>query len=223
MLTDIPCSTLKQDGRAYEIMLLRDQHDNTFADISKEYNLSVARVVQIYNKLKIRQIRLYINHIAVALGHDSTEPVRKTFIDAYECYQTLPYVCAYLEKKYRDMLTEYRDGEPGLPARFIKSMPPFKVKLSIKTVARVIEMREVEKASFVAIAKELRMTQAKARHTYEWFYHKQVLELIKALQEKAESYKEKMAISEYYFRNYSTSKKRYDILSRAKQSGQARG
>ncbi len=78
---------------------------------------------------------------------------------------------AYLEKKYKDILTEYRDGEPGMPTQFVKSMPPFKPNLSKKTVARVVEIREVEKASFLAIAKELRMTQAKAKHTYEMFYH----------------------------------------------------
>ena len=36
MLKNIPYSVLKQNGRAYEMMLLRDQHDNTFADIAKE-------------------------------------------------------------------------------------------------------------------------------------------------------------------------------------------
>ena len=214
MLKDIPYSILKQDERAYEIMLLRDQHANTFTDIARECEISVARVVQIYNKLKIKQTRLYINHIAVVLGHESTSQVRKVYNDAYECYQEWSYACAYLEKKYKDILTEYRDGEPGMPTQFVKSMPPFKPKLSKKTVARVVEMREVEKASFVAIAKELRMTQAKARCTYEWFYHKQVLELIKALQDKAGSREEKNAIWEYYFKENKTAKKRYDMLTK---------
>lgn len=213
-MKDIPYSILKQDERAYEIMLLRDQYANTFTDISREYEISVARVVQIYNKLKIKQIRLYINHIATVLGYSSTSQIRKVYIYAYECYQEWSYACAYLEKKYKDILTEYRDGEPGMPAQFVKSIPPFKPKLSKETVARVVEMREVEKASFVAIGKELRMTQAKARHTYEMFYHKQVLELIKALEEKAESREEKSAIWEYYFRGNKTAKKRYDMLTK---------
>lgn len=212
MLKDIPYSILKQDGRAYEIMLLRDQYNNTFTDIAKEREISVARVVQIYNKIKMKQIHLYINHIAVVLGYESTSQVRKVFNDADECYQDRTYACAYLEKKYKHILTKYRSREPGMPTQFIKSMPPFKPKLSKKTIARVVEMRDVEKASFVAIAKELRMTQAKARHTYEGFYHKQVLELIRALQEKSESNEEKMAIWNYYFRGNNSSKKRYDML-----------
>lgn len=214
MLKEEAYRELQKDRRAYEIMLLRDQQGKTFTDIAKEYEISSAWAVQKYNRLKMKQIRLYINHIAAVLGHESTSQVENVFQNAYECYQDQTYACAYLEKKYKDILMEYRDGEPGMPTQFIKDMPPFKPKLSKKTVARVIEMREVEKASFVTIAKELRMTQAKARHTYEMFYHKQVIALIKALQEKAESKEEKAAIWAYYFGRYHSSKKRYDMLTK---------
>ena len=210
----MPYSELNQDKRAYEIMLLRDQHGNTFTDIAKEFEISPQRVIQIYNKLKIKQIRLYINHIAAVLGYESTLQVKNVFDNAYECYQDRTYACAYLEKKYEDILIEYRDGETGMPTQFIRNMSPLKPKLSKKTVARVIELRDVEKASFVTIAKELRITQAKAKHTYEMFYHKQVLALIKALQEKAESKEEKENIWNYYFRRYHSSKKRYDMLTK---------
>ena len=214
MLKDIPYSELKQGERTYEIMLLRDQNDNTFTDIAKEFEISVARVIQIYNKIKFKQIRLYINHIAVVLGYESTSQVKKVFNNAYECYQDQRYACAYLEKRYKDILIEYRDGEPGMPTQFIKNLPPFKLELSEKTIDRVIKLHEVEKASFVKIAQELRMTQAKAKHTYEMFYHKQVLELTNILQEKAESKEEKAAIWDYYFRRYHSSKKRYDMLTK---------
>ena len=214
MLKEKPYRELKQDERAYEMMLLRDQHGNTFTDIAKEYEISAAWAVQKYNRLKIKQTCLYINHIAAVLGYESTSQVENVFRNAYECYQDWTYACAYLEKKYKDILIEYRDGEPGMPTQFIRNMPPFKPKLSKKTVARVIELREVEKASFVTIAKELRMTQAKARHTYEMFYHKQVIALIHVLQEKAESREEKAAIWDYYFGRYHSSKKRYDVLTK---------
>ena len=214
MLKEEAYRELQKDRRAYEIMLLRDQQGKTFTDIAKEYEISSAWAVQKYNRLKMKQIRLYINHIAAVLGHESTSQVENVFRNAYECYQDQTYACAYLEKRYKDILMEYRDGEPGMPTQFIKDMPPFKPKLSKKTVARVIELREAEKASFVTIAKELRMTQAKARHTYEMFYHKQVIALIKALQEKAESKEEKAAIWNYYFGRYHSSKKRYDMLTK---------
>lgn len=213
-MKNIPYSILKQDERAYEVMLLRDQHGNTFADIAKECEISVARVAQTYNKLKVKQIRLYINHIAVVLGYEGSSQIRKVYDNAYECYQGWSYACAYLEKKYKSILDEYRGGEPGMPIQFVRSMPPFKPKLSKETIARVIEMREVEKASYIAIAKELRMTPAKAKHTYEWFYHKQVLAFIEVLQKEANSYDEKMAIWEHYFKEYKTSKKRYDALTK---------
>ena len=214
MLKDVPYSVLTQEERAYEIMLLRDQHGNTFTDITKAFQISVSRVTQQYNNLKVKQIYLYINHIAMALGYESTSQVRNVYENAYECYRDRTYACAYLEKKYKDILMEYRHGEPGMPARFIRNMPPFKPKLSKKTIARVIELRDVGKASFVTIAKELRMTQAKAKHTYEMFYHKQVLALINVLQEKTESIEEKAAIWDYYFRRCYSSKKCYDMLTK---------
>lgn len=213
-MKDIPYSELNQDKRAYEILLLRDQHNNTFTAIAKEFEISVTRAIQLYRNLKMKQIRLYINHIAVVLGYENTLQVKNVFDNAYECYQDRTYACAYLEKKYKDILMEYRDGEPGMPTQFIRNMPPFKPKLSKKTVARVIELRDVEKASFVTIARELRMTQAKARHTYELFYHKQVLEIIRALQEKADSKEKRAAIWNYSFERYHSSKKRYDMLTK---------
>lgn len=213
MLKDIPYSVLKQDRRSYEIMLLRDHHGNTFTDIAKEYEISVVRVVQLYHKLKIKQARLYINHIAFSLGLESTSQIREVYSTAYECYQERSYACAYLEKKYRNILTAYRDGEPGMPMQFIKNMPPFKPQLSKKTIARVVEMRETEKASFVAIGKEMRLTRAKAKRTYEMYYHKKVLALIEALQEKAESYEEKRFIWDSCFRGNISSKERYEMLT----------
>lgn len=217
MLEDISYSLLMQNKRAYEIMLLRDQFDNTFTEIAKEYEISAQRVKQIYHNIKLKQIQLYINHISLALGHENVTQIKNVYDNAYECYYEWTYACAYLEKKYKDILNEYRNGEPGMPKQFLKSMPPFKSKLSKKIVSRVIEMREDEKASYLTIGRELHMTQAKARHTYDGFYHEQVLELIKALQEKAESNEEKEAIWDYSFSRYKTSKKRYDMLMDKKE------
>ena len=117
-----------------------------------------------------------------------------------------------MEKRYPDMLTEYRAGEPGMPPHFIEALPPFNPRLSKQTIERVVEMRDVQKTSFIEIAKELRMTQAKAKHTYNLFYLKQALTLVKALQDKAESREEKDALWDHYFDGYTTSKKRYDML-----------
>lgn len=213
-MQDISYSVLKKDKRAYEIMLLRDQYDNTFNDLAKEFGISLARVTQIYYKLKYRQIRLYINHISIALGYNSISQIKKIFDQAHECYQSEIYACAYLEKKYKDILTEYRNGEPGTSPQFLKQIPPFKPKLSKKAVARIIEMRETESASFVTIAKELRITQQKAKHTYDQYYHTKVSELLEILQEKAESQQEKKEIWAYCFRNNYSSKKRYEMLTK---------
>ena len=62
MLKDIPYSELKQNGRAYEIMLLRDQDNCTFAHIAKKYSISGPRVMEIYRKTLIQKLHLYINN-----------------------------------------------------------------------------------------------------------------------------------------------------------------
>lgn len=214
MLKDIPYSVLKQDKRAYEIMLLRDQYNNSFTDIAKEFEISTVRAAQIYHKQKFRQKNLYINHVSITLGHGNTSQIRKIFDEAYECYQDTAYACAYFEKKYKGILTEYRGGEPGMSAQFIKAMPPFKPQLSKKTIARIVEMREDEGASFVTIGKELHITRAKAKRTYEMFYHNKALAIIEALQEKVTSREEKRAIFDYWFRQCKSPKERYDTLTK---------
>ena len=69
LMKDIPYSELKKDKRAYDILMLRDQHNNTFTDMAKEYEISAIRVRQIYIKIKMKQMRLYIRHISIVLGY----------------------------------------------------------------------------------------------------------------------------------------------------------
>ena len=97
-MKDIPYSLLKKDGRAYEVMLLRDQYGHTFTDIAKKFNRTATWVSQIYYQQKIKQIRLYINHISVALGYDGVSPIRKVYEEASDWYQDYSYACAYFQQ-----------------------------------------------------------------------------------------------------------------------------
>lgn len=45
MLNDIPYMNLLGKGRKHDIWVLRDVYDNTFADIVKEYNVSVSTII----------------------------------------------------------------------------------------------------------------------------------------------------------------------------------
>lgn len=212
MLKEIPYSELKKDKRAYDIMILRDQYNNTFTDIAKDYEISFIRVRQIYSKIKIKQIRLYIRHISIALGHENTAEVRKVFEAANECYQDFTYACAYLEKKYKNILDEYRAGEPGMPKEFIQNLPPLKRKLNKNAISRIIEMREIEKATYAVIGKEMRITPEKAKHTYDYFYHQKVLKYVNTLLKKAKSQDEQWAIRRRYWGKYRSAKKTYEMI-----------
>ena len=211
-MEDCPYSVLKDEGRSYELMLLRDQHGNTYSDLARKYGLSPTRVSELYYRIKRRQIKLYITHISAALGNENTSQVWKVYHDAFQSYQDWTDACAYLEKRYRAILTEYRAGEPGMPDRFLKAIPSLRPKLSKKTIARIIELREAKNASFVAIAEELRITPAKAKEEYDLFYHQKTLALLAKMQEKAGSAEEKAAIWQSCFSEDQSAKKRYEAL-----------
>ena len=213
-MKDYPYSILKQEDRSYQIMLLRDQEGKPFPGIAKRFGLSPSRARKLYYRIKIKQIRLYLNHIAAALGQENASQVYKIFDSAYESYQSWEFACAYLEKEYPEILREYRDGEPGAPLQFIQSLPPLKPKLDKKTVLRLVELRETEKLPYREIAERLKITPGKAKYTYDWYYHEQELALLDGLAEQAGSQKEKSAILEYYYQTYRTPKKRYEALAK---------
>ncbi len=212
MLNKIPYNTLKLKPRDYEILLLRDLYDKTYTDIAKEFEISPRRVTQVYYRMKRKQIRLYINHLSIVNGHENVRQFMELYRTVYECYRDDTYAVAYLEKKYKASLAEYRAGEPGMPQQFIKSMPPFKPDFGEKLIKRVIEMREVEKKSYVEIGKELRITRSKAHDEYEMFYHKKVMAYIDTLQAQTNSLSEKDFFLDHYFRSNVTSKNRYELI-----------
>ena len=53
MLNDIPYKKLLGKGRKYDVWMLRDVYNNTFADIAREYRVSVSTIVSDYEKILI--------------------------------------------------------------------------------------------------------------------------------------------------------------------------
>lgn len=211
-MIDIPYSTLQEDKIGYQILLLREQQNQSFTAIASQLGVSPARVRQQYTKMKVRQVRLYLRHIAVALGHDNTAQVRNVFSTAMDCYQNYPYACGYLDKTYGEILEAYRAGEPGTPQEMLEGLPPCPVKLGEKEVSRIVTMREEEKASFRAIGRAFHITPEKARHTYEMVYHHKVLEYVEGLQQQAKSWEERMEIWRRYLGGSMSAKRRYERL-----------
>lgn len=90
---------------------------------------------------------------------------------AYECYASEKYVVAYFEKEYADILSKYRGGEPGMPERILRSLPPLRNGFSKRTIASVIRLRETKGMTYAAIGKRLRITEEKAKALYNHYYH----------------------------------------------------
>lgn len=209
---DIPYSTLQEDKTGYQILLLREQQNQSFTAIASQLGVSPARVRQQYTKMKVRQVRLYLRHIAIVLGHENTAQVRKEFSTAMECYQNYPYACGYLDKTYGEILESYRAGEPGTPQEMLEKLPPCPVKLGKEEISRIVTMREEGNASFRAIGREFHITPEKARHTYEMVYHHKVLEYVEGLQQQAKSWEERMEIWRRYFGGHQSAKTRYEKI-----------
>lgn len=209
---DIPYSTLQEDQRGYQILLRREQQNQSFSAIAKELGVSPVRARQQYSKMKVRQVRLYLRHIAVTLGHENTAQVRKVFSTAMECYQNYTLACEYLEKRYGDILEGYRAGEPGTPQEVLEELPPCPVQLGEEKVACIVTMREEKRASFRAIGVELNITPEKARHTYEMVYHRKVLSLVEQLEAQTWDEGEKRKLWRRYFDGHMSAKTRYEKL-----------
>lgn len=214
MLKEIPYNTLMSETRNYEILLRHDLADKTFTDIAIEYEIPVIAAKQIYYSIKKKQMHLYIHHLSLVNGHEDVRHFREWYETVFECYQDDTYAVAYLEKKYKAILTEYRTGEPGMPQHFIESIPPFKPEFGEKLLKRLIEMRETEKKSYLEIGNELQITPFKARYEYELFYHKKVMGYIHILQSKTDNRIEKDFFLHHYHRRRLSTKNRYEILLR---------
>lgn len=171
MLSDIPYKKIVDFGRKYDVWVLRDVYGNTFADIAREYGVSVACILNDYQKILSLKSRYYINHLSIVYGYQDTENFKKIWIDAINCYYGKKYVVAYFEKEYADVLSEYRQGEPGMPEQFLRDLPPFRNEFSKQTVSSIIRLRETNGMTYAAIGKRLHMTKEKAENLYNHHYH----------------------------------------------------
>ena len=214
MLRDIPYRVLKQNSRAYSIMLLRDQKALTFSDIAKQCGVTASTASQLYRTIKKKQIDMYANHIAIVKGHGNNSEIRKVVYRAVACYRDMACVSAYLEKKYRSVLAAYRGGEPGMPRKFIKNLPPFRPELTDDEIKSLLHMREEEKLTFKEIGRRLDITQKSARNTYENYYYQKSMELIQILLERNNFGPESIKIMEHYLLGYKKVKERYEALVR---------
>lgn len=172
MLQDIPYKTLLDKGRKYDVWRLRDLYGNTFADIAREYGVSVVTITHDYNLLLLFKIRYYVNHLSLVYGYQTTAHFSEIWKNALDCYSAMKYVAAYFEKEYADILKEYRQGEPGMPEQLLRELPPLRNKFSKQTVASVIRLKETKGMTFPAIGKRLRMTREKAQDLYSGYYHR---------------------------------------------------
>lgn len=210
MLNDIPYKNIINNGRKYNVWVLRDVYDNTFSDIAKKYGVSVGTIVDNYNKILWLKVKYYVNHLSIVHGYENTAHFSKIWRSAYECYASAKYVVAYFEKEYADILSEYRNGEPGMPERILRNLPPFRNEFSKHTISSVIRLRETNGMTYAAIGKRLRMTKEKAGDLYIHYYHVLYYELSNKIMEITGDKNLRDKYDEAFHIGYA--KKKYDCL-----------
>ena len=183
MLTDIPYKNIIGKGRNYDVWVLRDVYENTFVDIAKEYNVSVGTIISNYEKALYLKTKYYVNHLSIVYGYENTAHFREIWRNALDCYCGRKYIVAYFEKEYADILEEYRNGEPGMPERILKALPPLRNNFSPRTIFSIIRLRETDGLTYAAIGKRLRMTKEKAEELYNHHYHVLYFELSEKIME----------------------------------------
>ena len=125
----------------------------------------------------------YVNHLSIVHGHKNTSYFKKIWTKAYECYHGLKYVLAYFEKEYAAILSEYRNGEPGLPEQFLLDLPPLREGFSKRTISGLIYLRETKGMTYSAIGKRLKLTKEKVTDLYNHHYHILLSQLLEKLAE----------------------------------------
>lgn len=183
MLSDIPYKNIMDNGRKYDVWVLHDVYDTTFPDIARKYGVSVGTIRSNYSKILWFKIRYYVNHLSIVHGYENSVYFRKIWCSAFECYASEKYVVTYFEKEYADILSEYRNGEPGMPVHLLRDLPPLRNEFSKHTISRVIILRETNGMTFAAIGKRLRMTKEKAKNLYNHYYHVLYYELSEKIME----------------------------------------
>ena len=211
MLNDIPYKNIMEHKRRYDIWLLHDVYNNNFANIAKRYGISVNTIVSDYYKVLSLKLKYYVNHLSIVYGYKDTIHFREIWRNAYECYRGLNYVVAYFEKEYSAILSEYRNGEPGLPEQTLLNLPPLRNKFNKQTISSVIRLRETNKMTYVAIGKKLRLTKEKAEDLYNHHYHVLYCNLLEKLIEITGD----TDLSRKYWDTYQvgSAKKKYDCLT----------
>lgn len=209
-MKDIPYSTLKKYERAYKIMLGREQENKTFAEMAKEYQLSLVRVREMYITEKRRQRQLYLKHLENVLPKSEFEKAIKKYNKAYDFYYDNFYLSAYLEKEYKEILEEYRKGEPGIPEEYIKKLPTLRNEPDKGEISRIVKMREEKKAKFGEIGEKFGLTKKKAKRVYEMYYHEKMLKFIEKKQEKAKTLEERDKIEKQYPERGLSPKEKYE-------------
>lgn len=132
--------------REYSIMLEREQQGKTFEYIGKLHGISDSRASQIYGKAKRKQLLLYLQAIGIAEGYTRYN-VKGNANYLSEKYGSNAWAVAFLEDRYANILTEFRNGEPPSPYIFHGINPEYNRQPTVKQVSDDSLIRESDRST----------------------------------------------------------------------------
>jgi len=184
--------------RQYRIMIMREHHNMTFPEIGRAFGFSRESARQLYAKAKLLQKRLYLHRIGEATGQSDwdmdmlSRRLRKEFGD--NCV-----INAWLEREYKDILDEYRAGEPKSAYEVDENTPrPRKVHPNTcKTISigsyrmafteqelLILNERDQKGTSLEEIGRLTGMSESQAKYAYRTAKLVQFRRYVKIISEK---------------------------------------
>lgn len=114
--------------REYFVMIECEHNGKSHAELAKQLGVSRNRINQMYNHAKRKQAELYSQAIEEAIG--KAGPDRFGLLHEYG---STKYVIAYLEREYKDILSDFRNGEPESVYHVPGNMPAFCQQLTTES------------------------------------------------------------------------------------------
>lgn len=160
--------------RAYWIMQQKESGGKSLAEIAQMLGITHSAVNQSYRHAKSRRSHLYLRAVCEATGK-SCDELLQLYKRLHEEYGEDNYISAYLEKEYGELLSVFREGEPGVPDVIIQKLPPLRGIMVLNYDRSKTELSQEEiivmdergkKKSFAEIGTILGITDAKAQRIY---------------------------------------------------------
>lgn len=169
---------IEANKKNYEVLKMREGKGMLFREIAERLHISVGSARERYQRIKLKQISLYVDYIEEVTGEPGwPEKIKKLLTFYYDLVQ----VAAYLESKYKEILDEFRAGEPSTTVDFL---PYREISREQQRCLenQIVKAKDTDKKTFNKIGEAFGLTVTKTKVLYQNYYHEKIMEAVKIIQ-----------------------------------------